>query len=173
MFKTALEVAKEFAHPGAACYATAPGGPLLVYFILAFQASGFEFKHQLVWLKQQFVIGMADYHHRFEPILYGWLPNGAHYFVADRSQDDVFEFDKPHVSDLHSIMKPIELIARMITNSSRPGELVYDPFCGSAGSLLAAHQLGRVGYGVEIDPGYVAVALERLSGLGLKPRLVK
>jgi len=173
MFKTALEVAKQFAEPGAACYATAPGGPLLAYFIMAFQASGFEFKHLLVWLKQQFVIGMADYHHRFEPILYGWLPDGAHYFVDDRSQDDVFEIDRPHKSDTHPTCKPIELMARMIANSSRRGEIVYDPFCGSASTLIAAHQLGRVGYGVEIDPGYVAVALERLSTLGLKPQLVK
>ena len=60
----------------------------------------------------------------------------------------------------------------MIANSSRPGELVYDPFCGSGSTLIAAHQLGRIGYGVEIDAGYVAVTLERLSLLGLKPQLV-
>ena len=48
-----------------------------------------------------------------------------------------------------------------------------DPFCGSGSTLLAAHQLGRIGYGCEIHPGYVAVTLERLSLLGLKPALVK
>jgi DNA modification methylase len=61
----------------------------------------------------------------------------------------------------------------MIVNSSRPGELIYDPFCDSGSSLLAVHQLGRISYRVEIDPGYVAVTLERLSLLGLKPELVK
>jgi len=61
----------------------------------------------------------------------------------------------------------------MIENSSRLGEIVYDPFSGSGSTLLAAHQLGRIGYGVEIDPGYVAVTLERLAALGLKPELVK
>ena len=173
MFEKALEVAKQFAEPGAACYATVPGGPLLVYFIQAFEAAGFEFKHQLVWVKQQFVISMADYHHRFEPILYGWLPNGSHYFVNDRSQDDVFEVDRPHVSDLHSTMKPVELCARMIANSSRRGDLVYDPFCGSGSTLLAAHQLGRISYGMEISPEYVAVTLERLSTLGLQPERLR
>jgi DNA modification methylase len=59
----------------------------------------------------------------------------------------------------------------MVANSSRPGELVYDPFCGRGSTMVAAHQLGRIGYGVEIDPGYVAVTLERLSLLGLKPKL--
>ena len=148
-----------------------PSGPLLPHFIQAFTAAGFTYRAQLTWIKQHFVIGMADYHPRYEPILYGWLPGAAHYFANDRGQDDVFEVDKPHISDLHPTTKPVELIARMVRNSSREGELVYDPFCGSGSTLLAAHQLGRIGYGVEIDPGYVAVTLERMSALSLKPEL--
>jgi DNA modification methylase len=101
---------------------------LLVRFIAGFYEGGFDFRHLLVWAKQQFVIGMSDYHYRHEPILYGWRPDGPHYFVTDRSQSTIFEVDKPHVSDLHPTTKPVELIARMISNSSRPGEIVYDPF---------------------------------------------
>ena len=172
MFKQALELAKQFAAPGAGCYATAPAGPLLVYFIQAFNGSGFSFRAQLIWAKSQFVIGMADYHHRFEPILYGWLPNGAHYFVDDRTQDDVFEVDKPHASPDHPTSKPIALISRMIANSSRTGEIIYDPFLGSGGTLVSAHQLGRIGYGVEISPEYVAVSLQRLADPGLEPKLI-
>jgi DNA modification methylase len=173
LFKAALSVAKDWAHTGATVYATVPSGPLLVHFVQALTAAGFTFRAQLAWVKQQFVIGMADYHHRYEPILYGWLPDGAHYFIEDRRQDDVFEIDKPHVNDLHPTTKPVELIARMVRNSSREGEVVYDPFCGSGSTLLAAHQLQRIGYGVEIDPGYLAVTLERLSMLGLKPELMQ
>ena len=172
LFKAALSVARSWAQSGATVYATVPSGPLLIYFIQALTAAGFTFRAQLSWVKQHFVIGMADYHHRFEPILYGWLPDGAHYFIEDRRQDDVFEIDKPHVNDLHPTTKPVELIARMVRNSSREGELVYDPFCGSGSTLLAAHQLKRIGYGVEIDPGYLAVTLERLAMLGLKPKLM-
>jgi DNA modification methylase len=84
----------------------------------------------------------------------------------------VFEIDKPHVSEFHPTMKPVELVARMVANSSRLGETVYDPFLGSGSTLVAAHQLGRVGYGVEISPEYLAVALERLSTLGLEPNLI-
>ena len=131
LFKAALSVAKDWAQAGATVYATVPSGPLIIYFVQALTAAGFTFRAQLAWVKQQFVIGMADYHHRFEPILYGWLPDGAHYFIEDRRQDDVFEIDKPHVNDLHPTTKPVELIARMVRNSSREGELVYDPFCGS------------------------------------------
>ena len=136
-------------------------------------AAGFSFKHHLVWIKQQMVLGRSDYNYRHEPILYGWLENGAHYFTEDRTQTTVFEVNKPATSEFHPTTKPVELIARMVANSSRPGELVYDPFCGSGSTLLAAHQLGRIGYGVEVNPGYVAVTLARLSLLGLKPALVK
>jgi DNA modification methylase len=150
-----------------------PGGPMIVYFISAMNEAGFRFRYSLMWVKQQFVLSMGDYHFRHEPILYGWLENGAHFFTDDRTQDSVFEVDKPHVSEFHPTTKPVELIARMVANSSRKGELVYDPFCGSGSTLLAAHQLDRVGYGVEVDAGYVAVTLERLSTLGLKPQLIE
>jgi DNA modification methylase len=172
LFQAALAAAIPHCASGACCYATVPSGRLLVHFIQTFDASGFEFRHLLVWIKQHFVIGMDDYHYRHEPILYGWLPDGAHYFCGDRCQDSVFEFDKPQVSDLHPTCKPSELIAPMIANSSRAGEIIYDPFLGSGSTLVAAHQLGRVGYGVEISPEYLAVALERLSMLGLEPSLV-
>jgi DNA modification methylase len=173
LLRAALSLGAERAHRGAACYASVAAGPLLTGFIQAFEAAGFSFKHHLVWVKQQMVLGRSDYHYRHEPILYGWLENGPHYFSEDRTQDTVFEIDKPASSEFHPTTKPVALIARMVANSSRPGELVYDPFCGSGSTLLAAHQLGRIGYGVEIDPGYVAVALERLSVLGLNPELVK
>jgi hypothetical protein len=107
--------------PGAACYASVPGGPLLERFMRAFNASGFSLKHTLAWVKNQFVIGMSDYHFLHEPVLYGWIENGPHYFTDDRTQDSVFEVDKPHSSDLLSTMKPVELVARMIINSSRAG----------------------------------------------------
>jgi DNA modification methylase len=171
LFCDALKQALSFAVRGAACYATVPSGTLLPYFIAAFIDSGFSFKHLLVWVKQHFVIGMGDYQPRHEPVLYGWLENGPHYFIPDRCQSSVFEVDKPHASNLHPTTKPIALVARMIANSSRRGEVVYDPFSGSGSTVVAAAQLKRVGYGCEIDPGYLAVALERLASLGLRPEL--
>lgn len=173
IFSDALRVAIKYTEKGASCYATVPGGPLLPDFIGAFNKSGFSFKSLLVWLKNQFVLGRCDYQFKHENILYGWVESGCHYFVNDRTQCSVFEIDKPHVSAMHPTVKPVELVARMISNSSRPGELVYDPFAGSGTSIVAAHQLGRVGYGCEIDPRYLAVILERLSLLGLEPELVQ
>jgi DNA modification methylase len=172
LFQRALNEASAFAAPGAVCYATVPSGPLLPFFIAGFEGSGFGFHHLLVWVKQHHVIGMSDYHYRHELIIYGWRGNGTHYFSSDRTQDSVFEIARPMVSDLHPTTKPVELIARMIACSSRPGELVFDPFGGSGSTILAAHQLGRIGYGCEVDPAYLAVQLERLSAQGLEPELI-
>lgn len=171
LFATSLNVARKHAMPGAALYATVPSA-FLKYFMQGFEDGGFTYKHCLVWIKQTFVLGRSDYHYRHEPILYGWLENAAHFFIDDRTQDSVFEINRPLASDMHPTTKPVELIARMIANSSRPGELIFDPYCGSGSSIVAAHQLGRIGYGCELDPAYIAVALERLSMLGLKPKLI-
>jgi len=75
-------------------------------------------------------------------------------------------------SQLHPTTKPVELIGKMIANSSRVGDVVYDPFAGSGSTVVAAHRLGRVGYACELDSAYVAVQLERLSLLGLEPKQV-
>jgi DNA modification methylase len=171
LFASALRIAAELAEAGAAIYATVPSGTLLPFFISALADGEFTFKHSLVWLKNSLVLGRGDYHYRHETILYGWREDGPHYFTDDRTQDSVFEVDRQVASPFHATTKPVALIARMIANSTRPGELIYDPFCGSGSTLLAAHQLGRIGFGVEIDPGNVAVTLERLALLGLKPEL--
>ena len=172
LFRGALRVAIEHAELGMAVYVSVPPGPIHWDFVQGLIEAGVSYKWQLVWVKQQFVLGRSDYHFRHEPILYGWLENGPHYWGGDRSQDSVFQINKPHVSDLHPTTKPVELIARMVVNSSRAGEVVYDPFCGSGSTLLAAHQLARIGYGVEISPDYAAVVLERFAELGVIGRLI-
>lgn len=171
LFAGALKAAALHAESGAVIYATVPS-VYLKFFIQGMEDGGFSYKHQLVWVKQSLVMGRSDYHYKHEPVLYGWMESGAHYFTDDRTQHSVFEVDRPSVSDLHPTTKPVELIARMVANSSRAGELIYDPFCGSGSTLLAAHQLDRVGYGVELSPEYVAVILERFSSLGVEARLI-
>jgi DNA modification methylase len=172
LFAAALDAARRYAAPGAVVYATVPS-LFIKHFIQGLENAGFSYRHCLIWVKQTHVLGRSDYHYRHEPILYGWLENGSHYFIDDRTQDSVFEINRPMASELHPTTKPVELIARMVANSSRPDELIFDPFCGSGSTLLAAHQLGRIGYGCEIDPGYVAVELERLSLLGLRAEVVE
>ena len=158
--------------PGAAIYAACPAGRPLVAALAAFEGSGFEFRWQLVWIKDQLVLSRADYHFRHENILYGWKPDGPHHFTADRTQDSVFEVPRPKRSEEHPTMKPPDLIVAMIRNSSIRGGVVYEPFCGSGSTLVACDMTRRVGMGIDLEPKYVAVTLERLSKAGQDPKLV-
>jgi DNA modification methylase len=171
--RTALAQAVAHATAGACAYVAIPSR-LQRRFIDAFNASGFTYKHQLIWVKNQFVFGRSDYHYRHEPILYGWKENGPHYWNGGHAQDSIFEIDKPHVSDVHPTMKPVRLVEKMIQNSSRPGGIVYDPFLGSGTTLIACENLTRHCRGIEIDPGYVAVTLQRWATLtGQEPILLQ
>ena len=157
----ALRLAVAHAQKGASVYVACPPDTLLPHFIAAVAASGFTYKHALVWVKNQFVLGRCDYHYRHELILYGWIENGAHYFVDDHTKHSVFEIDKPRNSDEHPTMKPVELVTGMLENSTRSNDIVYEPFSGSGTTLIACQNLGRKCRAVEISPGYVAVAIER------------
>lgn len=158
---------------GAAAYVAAPAGPLHRVFIEALSESGFPYRHQLVWVKNQFVLGRADYNYKHEPILYGWKDDGAHYFGGAGGACTVFEVDKPRSNNLHPTMKPVELVAPMVQNSSRPGDVVFEPFSGSGTTLIACESLGRRCRAVEIDPGYAAVTLQRWAdATGGTPELI-
>ena len=157
------------AQPGAVAYLAAPAGPLHSRFIRAMDESGFEYRHQLIWLKNQLVFGRCDYMYKHEPILYGWLQNGAHYFEPITNNCTVFEFPRPRASKLHPTEKPVELVAAMIQNSSHRAGVVADAFLGSGTTMVAAEQTGRICYGMEISEKYVAVTLERMADMGLAP----
>lgn len=130
-------------------------------FRTAFEKAKFKLAECLIWVKDQFVFGRQDYHWRHEPILYGWKEGAAHYFVDDRTQDTVWEYDKPKNNDLHPTMKPLELVGRAIANSSRPGQTVLDLFGGSGSTLIASEQLERGSMLMEIDEKYVDVIVRR------------
>ncbi len=73
----------------------------------------------------------------------------------------MWHFNKPRVNDLHPTMKPVELVERAIRNSSRPGDVVLDPFGGSGTTLIAAEKSGRQARLIELDPKYVDVIVRR------------
>jgi len=163
----------EHSIPGASLYAACPAGTPLPTAIAAFVGSGFEFRWQLVWVKDQLVLGRGDYHFRHENILNGWKQDAAHYFVDERTHDSVFEVPRPKVSEEHPTMKPVELVEQMIANSSLNAEVVLDPFLGSGTTLIACERLGRKCRAIEISPAYVAVALQRWTDMtGRSPVLV-
>jgi DNA modification methylase len=127
----------------------------------AFHDAGWQLKQTLIWVKQSLVLGRQDYHWRHEPILYGWKAGAGHFFVDDRTQTTVWEVDRPSRNAEHPTMKPVELLSIAIGNSSRPGEVVLDPFAGSGSTLIACEQLGRNARLVELDPRYCDVIVQR------------
>lgn len=142
-------------------------------FYNAFDGTDLEHHQELVWVKNGICLSRSDYQWQHEPCIYGWKKGAGHYFVDDRSQHTVIEENKPTVSDMHPTMKPVALIARLIGNSSKAGQCVFDPFGGSGSTLIAAEQLGRRAYLMELDPHYVQVIIERWQALtGKKARLV-
>jgi DNA modification methylase len=162
---------------GAAVYVAHPAGALSLEFLLAFREVGWRLHQTLVWKKDSFVLGHADYHYAHEPILFGYVPGagrrgrGGEGWYGDNAQSSVFEVPKPRSNEEHPTMKPVELVASMLRNSVPVGGIVYEPFSGSGTTLVAAESTGRIGHGIELDPKYVAVALERLSAMGLQPEL--
>lgn len=156
---------------GGAFYICAPAGDRYISFLQACGDCSLQVRQGLCWAKQQMVFGRQDYHYQHELIIYGWMAGASHYFVDDRTQTSVWQVDRPHTSAEHPTMKPVELPSKAIVNSSQRGEYIYDPFLGSGTTLIAAEQLGRICYGMEIEPKYVAVILQRAKDIGLTPRL--
>ena len=127
----------------------------------AFNAVGFKLAQCLVWVKNTFVMGRQDYQWRHEPILYGWKEGAGHYFINDRKQSTVLEFDKPTRNAEHPTMKPIDLLVYLIKNSSKENDLILDLFGGSGSTLIAAEQVKRRCYTMEQDPKYCDVIVKR------------
>jgi site-specific DNA-methyltransferase (adenine-specific) len=127
----ALGHALSWMRPGAAVYVSVPTGPPMEDFMAVLNGAD-VFRQTLIWVKDVFVMGRHDYHYRHEGILYGWKPGAAHAFTGGRSQDTVWDVPRPKRSKEHPTMKPVELIAPALENSSLPGALVLDPFLGSA-----------------------------------------
>ena len=153
-------------------YVAAPAGPPLRLMDNIMEETPWERHQWLVWVKDRFVLGRSNYHYRHEQIWYGWHRGGISSWQVGRDKDSVFEVERPSRSAEHPTMKPVDLVAQMLVNSSPTGGSVIDPFLGSGTTMVAAEQLGRTCYGMEIDPKYVAVTLERMAGMGLTPRLV-
>lgn len=122
-------------------------------------------KQTLIWNKNSFVLGRQDYQWKHETCLYGWKEGGSHYFINDRSLSTVIDMNKPQRADLHPTMKPIELFAYCINNSSKVGENVLDLFGGSGTSIIASEQLGRKCYMMEFSPHFVNVIIKRWETL--------
>lgn len=127
----------------------------------AFVSAGGKWSTFIIWAKNTFTLGRADYQRQYEPILYGWSADKKHYWCGDRDQSDVWEYNKPVRNDLHPTMKPVELVERAINNSSKVGDIVLDGFGGSGSTLIAAEKTRRKARLMELDPKFCDVIVRR------------
>jgi len=128
----------------------------------SFLFAGFEVRSQIIWAKNNIVIGRGDYHVKHEPCWYAVRKGKRGHWSGGRKQATVWDIDKPMKSETgHSTQKPVECMKRPIENNSKAGDAVYDPFMGSGTTIIAAEMTGRHCYGIEIAPEYVDVAVKR------------
>lgn len=157
-------------------------------FIKKMVEAGLTFKQELIWVKNQIVLGGSKYQSMYEPCLMGCKGDKITKWNGKRKQRSVMETidfmsegelrdavkellsltetdiireHKPLKNDLHPTMKPIRLLARLISNSSNSGDVVMDLFGGSGSTMIACQQLGRKAYLMELDPKFCDVIIER------------
>ncbi len=142
--------------------------------MLALSENSYHWSSTIIWNKDRLVLSRKDYHTKYEPIWYGWKDGAPRKFpLTDRKQSDVWDIERPSKSDEHPTMKPIELVARAIQNSSESSSNVLDLFGGSGTTLIAAEQTGRRCFMMELDPKYCDVIIRRWELLaGQKAELV-
>ena len=132
-------------------------------------ACEFELRSQIVWVKQHFVLSRGNYHWQHETAWYAVRAGKSGHWTGDRKQTTVWEiasnnpFGNPQHEHTwgHGTQKPVECMRRPIINNSRPGQAIYDPFLGSGTTLIAAEMTGRVCYGLELNPLYTDVVVQR------------
>jgi DNA modification methylase len=127
----------------------------------ALEQAGFEVRCQLIWSKNTFAWGFGRYKFQHEPIFYGHVAGQKDPWYGDKSQSTLWQEKKPAANRLHPTMKPVELIERALVNSSKSGDLIFDPFGGSGSTMIACEKLGRNSALIELDPKYVDVICQR------------
>ena len=132
-----------------------------VNFFNATVDAGFHYSTTCIWVKNALVIGRMDYQMRHEPVIYAFKDTAKHKFYGDRKQTTVWEFDKPTKSKLHPTTKPLPLVAYPMRMSSMENSIVLDLFGGSGSTLMAAEQLNRIAFLMELDPKYASAIVRR------------
>jgi len=169
LWKPAFQNMADHAKDDCSIYVTMPqGGTHMMMMMMMMADACWQVKYELMWLKNQptFSMGRLDYDYKHEPIMYGWKKT-HNFYGKGKFTKSVWEIDKPRESKLHPTMKPIELIANALENSTKENDCVLDVFGGSGSTLIACEQLNRACYMMELDPHYCDVIIarwEKLSG---------
>lgn len=130
--------------------------------LASLRAAGYESVCQIIWNKDRFTLGRGDYHFKHEPCWYAVKKGKRHNWQGARDQSTVWDIKAREDSGWgHGTQKPIECMSRPILNNTEPNDIVADPFLGSGSSLIAAEQTGRILYGIELEPKYCQIIINR------------
>lgn len=131
-------------------------------FQISLEQSGYNIVCQIIWNKERFALGRGDYHWKHEPCWYAVKDGETHNWQGARDQSTVWDINAREDSGFgHGTQKPIECMARPIRNNSQKGDIIGDPFLGSGTTLIASEQLGRICYGMELEPKYCEIIIKR------------
>lgn len=148
--------------PGEVAYVWCAPGPLNCSVHDSLNNSGLVPRMQIVWVKNQFVLGRGHYHAQHENCWYAVRKGGTGHWAGDRKQTTVWQINKPTKSETgHSTQKPVECMQRPIENNSSPGQAIYEPFSGSGTTIIAGEITGRSVHAIELNPAYIDVAVKR------------
>lgn len=125
---------------------------------ISIEETGYKFSQYLIWLKNNHTFSRLDYKLKTEYCLYGWY---NHHKFYGEFNTDVLEFPRPQKSKLHPTMKPIQLISKLIQNSTKEKMNILDVFGGSGTTLIACEQLNRNCYMIELSPEYCQTIINR------------
>jgi len=126
------------------------------------KACGLYFSQAIVWNKLHPVLTRKDFMGCFELAFYGWREGAGHKFYGPNNALDLWEVKKVNPQGMiHLTEKPVELAARAMTYASKSGENVLDLFGGSGSTLIAAEQIGRRAFLMELDALYCDVIVTR------------
>jgi len=135
----------------------------LDYIFRALDKLNNRYKALIIWNKGNHTLSNSDYMSKYEPIVYGWF--ASHLFYGNRSNFDIWDIERTKKNDLHPTMKPVDLVVQAIKNSSKTEDIILDLFGGSGTTLIAAEQMNRMCYMMELDPKYCDVIIKRWESL--------
>jgi DNA modification methylase len=142
--------------------------------IESLEAAGFVVRSQIVWAKPRLVLGRGDYHWQHEPCIYGVRKGATGHWQGARDQTTLWPIGAgdEDMATVHGTQKPVECMRRPMLNNSEPGDVIYEPFCGSGTAIIAAETAERICYAMEIDAGYCDVTIARFEAMTGQPALL-
>lgn len=135
----------------------------LDYIFRALDKLNNRYKALIIWNKGNHTLSNSDYMSKYEPIIYGWFQ--SHLFYGNRSNFDIWDIERTKKNELHPTMKPVDLVVEAIKNSSKVEDIILDLFGGSGTTLIAAEQMNRICYMMELEPKYCDVIVKRWENL--------